>query len=276
MKIFATDQWLKQYQASKTGSQDADFRLQQNLLCTGIRSLFPDAELSDIHLHLLENGLFLPSSTDQKLIEQLCNGSYWKLAEKELDQLKREWNGPAVSIFIFPANLANEQLRIDFQGKSGLAHHDKIFLFISDKTSEAAFWALLTHEYNHVCRLQFLNKNEYEITLLDSMIMEGLAEAAVAKHLSKAYIAPWTTIYSREYARCYWEKWVKGQMNIRKTKLRHQHLMYGDKEIPKWLGYNMGFHLVQSYMENTNSDMYRMLQLPSKEIYSDSMFAERD
>ena len=38
--------------------------------------------------------------------------------------------------------------------------------------------ALFAHEYNHVCRIHIL-KTLDEMTLLDSLILEGLAEDAV-------------------------------------------------------------------------------------------------
>ena len=149
---------------------------------------------------------------------------------------------------------------------------DKIFLFISHHTSKAALQALITHEYNHVCRLNFLNKEEQDITLLDAIVMEGLAETAVAECLGKEYLAPWTAMYSLQYAQTCWKKWVHPHLNIKKFNYPHQLLMYGDQSIPKWLGYSIGFHLVQSFIKNTGSDMHKLLKLPTKEIYAGSVF----
>ena len=273
MSIIATDQWLKQYQASKSGVWEVDMKLQQKILCEQLTSFFPDATLHDIHQHLIQNGLFLPSPSDQKMIAQLCKGKYWRIAADTLVRLKQGWNGPAVPVFIFPANMENEQLRVDFQGRSGLAYHDKIFLFISNHTSKAALQTLITHEYNHVCRLNFLNKEEQDITLLDAMVMEGLAETAVAERLGKEYLAPWTSMYSLQYAQTCWKKWILPHLNIKKLHYRHQLLMYGDQSIPKWLGYGIGFHLVQSFFENNGSDMHQSLKLPTKEIRAGSVFS---
>src|SRR5690625_4042584 len=262
MSIIATDQWLKQYQASKSGVWEEDMKLQQKILCEQLNSFFPDATLHDIHQHLIQNGLFLPNSSDQKMIEQLCDENHWQVAEEIMERLKQEWNGPAVPVFIFPANLEIEQLRVDFQGRSGLAYQDKIFLFISHHTSKAALQALITHEYNHVCRLNFLNKEEQDITLLDAMVMEGLAETAVAECLGKEYLAPWTSMYSLQYAQTCWKKWILPHLNIKKLHYRNQLLMYGDQSIPKWLGYNIGFNLVQSFFYFTEIVLNTFFRLP--------------
>lgn len=273
MTIIPTNQWLKQYLVKKTGVQNTDFKLQQDLLCAKpLHRFFPDATPIEIQQHLLQNGLFLPGTSDQTAIEQLCNKPYWELAEKEMEHLKQEWSGPDVPVLIFPANLENEQLRIDFKGRSGLSYHDKIFLFISGETSETAFRALLTHEYNHVCRLNFLQKSEHDITLLDTMVMEGLAEAAVLERLGNAYAAPWTCMYSLTDARSYWEKWLKSALHTKRSHFRLQLLMYGGQSIPKWLGYNVGFQLVQSSIKNTSNDMQKILQLSTEYLYSLSAF----
>lgn len=272
MNIIATNQWLKQYHANKSGRWEEDIALQQDLLCKKLTSFFPDATVYEIHHHLIQNGLFLPNPSDQKVISQLCSAKHWEVAAATLAQLKQEWNGSAVHVLIFPANMENEQLQNDFQGRSGLAYQDKILLFISAHTSEAALQALIIHEYNHVCRLNFLNKKEQDITLLDAMVMEGLAEAAVAERLGKKYLTPWTSMYSLKYAQACWKKWIKPNIDIKKPNFRHQCLMYGGEQIPKWLGYNIGFHLVQSYMENTGSDTQHLLHLSSKEVHSGSVF----
>src|SRR5699024_1218079 len=160
MSIIATDQWLKQYQASKSGVWEVDMKLQQKILCEQLTSFLPDATLHDIHQHLIQNGLFLPSPSDQKMIAQLCKGKYWRIAADTLVRLKQGWNGPAVPVFIFPANMENEQLRVDFQGRSGLAYHDKIFLFISNHTRSEEHTSELQSRFDLVCRLLLEKKNK--------------------------------------------------------------------------------------------------------------------
>ena len=57
---------------------------------------------------------------------------------------------------------------------------------------------MLIHEYHHVCRLHHLKKDQKEYTLLDTMIMEGLAERTVGKYLGTKYLANWTKLYQED------------------------------------------------------------------------------
>lgn len=273
MPVIATDQWLKDYLNSKSGTMEKDMALQREILCRKLIAYFPNATAYDIHHHLLQNGLFLPSASDQKVIEAMCRKDYWKIIVEELKQLISKWNGPDIPVFIFPSNLKNKQLRVDFNGRSGLAYQDKICLFISSRTSEAELQALLTHEYNHVCRLQYLNKKEEDIQLLDAMVLEGMAEMAVYERLGKKYLAKWTSIYSLAYVLTYWSEWFAPNLDSKKIDMRHNLLMYGDYSIPKWLGYNMGFHLVASFAENKQIELDKILRIPSKVILDGSAFA---
>ena len=57
---------------------------------------------------------------------------------------------------------------------------------------------MFTHEYNHVCRLSKFQKSEEDYVLLDSIILEGLAENAVRERLGEEFLATWTSYYSNE------------------------------------------------------------------------------
>src|SRR5690625_3441214 len=130
MSIIATDQWLKQYQASKPGVWEEDMKLQQEILCEKLTSFFTGATLYDSHLPLIKNGLSRTNASDQIMIEKLYYETHGQLAADTLVRLKQDWNGRALPIFIFPANTETVPLLVDFQGRSGLAYHANIFLSI--------------------------------------------------------------------------------------------------------------------------------------------------
>ncbi|MDI5790224.1 DUF2268 domain-containing putative Zn-dependent protease [Bacillus licheniformis] len=75
-------------------------------------------------------------------------------------------------------------MRVEFGSKSGLAFSDKLFCFIG-RSSRSSISAIMTHEYNHVCRLENMPKEEKKMTLLDTIILEGLAEYAVSNGWEK-------------------------------------------------------------------------------------------
>ena len=60
-----------------------------------------------------------------------------------------------------------------------------IFLFVCGRNSLEELKALLAHEYHHICRLHQIETKETEYTLLDTMIMEGLAEQAVTERYTE-------------------------------------------------------------------------------------------
>ncbi len=73
-----------------------------------------------------------------------------------------------------------------------------MFLFIARGLEKEELKALLAHEYNHVCRLQYVNKTLDEMTLRDSLILEGLAECAVEELYGDKWLAPWLKHYSKK------------------------------------------------------------------------------
>lgn len=274
MQIITTDQWLTYYLKNKIGYFDYDLRLQKNLIGKNLAPYFSHRWQDEIHQHLLQNGLFVPDSSDDKTIQAMCDKNFWGIAEAELDQLKRVWNGPDIPVFIFPLSSKSDQLQVDLGGKSGLAHQDKLFLFVSSCSSKQDLQTLITHEYNHVCRLHYLNQAEKSISLLDSMILEGLAELAVLQRFGKGSLAKWTSIYSLADAFMQWEKNFESNLHVQKENPLSHKLMYGSDTIPKWMGYNLGYHLVTSFAEQVEMDLKQMIHLSSKTILEKSSFSD--
>ncbi len=66
-----------------------------------------------------------------------------------------------------------------------------MFLFLTPLEDEKELEALIIHEYHHVCRMNKITKPIQEYTLLDSMVMEGLAEYTVENYCGKNYNAKW-------------------------------------------------------------------------------------
>jgi uncharacterized protein YjaZ len=147
----------------------------------------------------------------------------------------------------------------DQNGKSGLAFKDKLFLFLSDQNSDNEIRALLVHEYNHVCRLAKNGKQEENYVLLDSIILEGLAENAVRELVGEEYLAKWTSYYTEGQLNQMWKKIIYPNRNIPKSHPKHQEFLYGFRLLPKMLGYCVGYYLVKNYLEEherTSSDLF--------------------
>ena len=99
--------------------------------------------------------MYTPLTSEKDRIIKLQSNQVWEIIQNEAQSLQKLWKGPEIPIFIFPSETSNEIIKIEFNGKSGLAFKDKLFLFISEENNEVEIRSLLTHEYNHVCRLTY-------------------------------------------------------------------------------------------------------------------------
>lgn len=190
----------------------------------------------------------------------------WEKVEKEYESLQKKWGGPQVPIFIFPADETNSKIKKEFNGKSGLAFKDKLFLFFSSHNTQKEIQAVLTHEYNHVCRLKKYKKNEAEFTLLDTVILEGIAENAVREHCGNASLAGWTKYYSDEQLQKIVEQLIIPNRNVKRNARKYTDLLYGKGFSPKMAGYCAGYYLVKQYLKSTKQQSKAILGMDSKEF----------
>lgn len=272
MGVVKTYEWLNKYRKEKKNSISENIELQRELMCKPLTRYFKDASPEEIQYHLHQYGMFLPDHKDLDVIDHMFEEEMWKTALYQYKKLRSKWNGPDVPIFLLPANQKSKQLREELHGQAGVSHDDKVFLFVGDKSEKERLRSLVTHEYNHVCRLEFLKSEQKGLTLLDALILEGLAEHAVQKHIGEDYTGPWTKTYSIEKAQRGWERWIKPKINLSKHDPSHEILMYGKGRYPKWLGYSIGYHIISSFYSNSSVSEIDALQMPSQQILEQSNF----
>lgn len=254
MNVIPTDTWLRK-------SYDTPIEL-----CKKLKSYFPAVSENEIHQYLAMHGMYY-KPTKSNPIEKWLEKNVWDRLEMEANDLKKCWDGPDVPIFILPANQQNQEIQKRFNGKSGLAFRDKLFLFISDHNTVKEMKALLTHEYNHVCRLAKSPKKEKDYVLLDVIIMEGLAENAVLERHGKAYQASWTSFYSDKELQHMWERIILPSRMMSTHLRQHRDLLYGKSFLyPKMAGYCTGYYLVKRFVEKHDMSSRDMLKLSSTEI----------
>jgi uncharacterized protein YjaZ len=239
---------------------------------------FNDVEAEEIIDYLIQHGLF--SSNDvgeiEKINKVLEKKKVWEFVEKQFSNMKKEWSGPDADIFILPFNFENRQLMRELNGKSGLGFKDKIFLFVTQEITLNELKGLLIHEYHHVCRLKTLGKDLSKMTLLDSILIEGLAEYAVEEYVGSKYLGIWTKLYNEEELLQFWNQYLKDDLNLL-GKEKHHHYLYGKGlSIPKWLGYSIGYHCVKSIVKNNQHlTTKKMLKLNSEILFKKSIFSDK-
>jgi uncharacterized protein YjaZ len=117
------------------------------------------------------------------------------------------------------------------------------------------------HELNHVARW---NSVGYGSTLPEAIITEGLASVFAAENWEKAK-SPWVK-YSQEEI----DKLVKIYQNHNKNVdngYSHDNWFYGTGELPKWIGYKLGFHLVGLARKNNPAVSWdKLINMSAEEI----------
>jgi uncharacterized protein YjaZ len=255
VSIIGTDKWLMSL-------YDQPLKVAHKL-----KPFFEEGTTSeDIYQHLLMNGMYRPVRSGIAAVEKMKEKGLWDMVKKEQLRLKKSWKGPDVPIFIFPSDLTNRQMVKELNGKSGVAFKDKLFLFFSEHNDENEIKALLTHEYNHVCRLSKYKKSEFDYSLLDSIILEGLAENAVREKLGEQYLAFYQSYYSEKQLEQMWEVLIRPNQDIKKDEIRHQQLLYGMGPYPKMAGYCVGYYLVKRILEKRKKKTIELLGLSSEKI----------
>jgi len=226
---------------------------------------------------LLNYGLFEPNEwmNIKDTVKEMEAQKVWKIVEKEYQHLRKLWNGPAVSIYIFPVKQGIPESKEKMPHKNGVAYRGALFLFLSANLPKKELKAMLAHEYNHVCRLNYLDLAPTKITLKDSLIIEGLGEYAVKDLYGEKWLAPWSNLYSFEDAVAIWKRRFIPSLNVLDVK-NHYRFLYGKARspLPKWIGYHIGYQIVDSFQKAHgpfhNGELYYK---SSDEIIAGSKFA---
>jgi uncharacterized protein YjaZ len=255
MPVVRTDEWIENEQL--TG------------ICERLASYFENAAARGVYLHLLRHGMHSLAGESAEIVNDMKQNRIWERVESVYRALRARWNGPDVPVFIFPADAHNRKLARDFNSKGGLAYPDKLFLFLLPHHSPREIEALLTHEYNHVCRLAKTRKNEY--TLLDALVLEGLAEQAVGKHVGPEHQAKWVAYYQPEQLRAFWKRYLAPHRSIPQSHSLHDRLLYGLGFYPPMLGYAVGYGIVAAALEQER-DLLKLSERPSEQILELSQF----
>ncbi|OES46720.1 DUF2268 domain-containing protein [Domibacillus iocasae] len=249
MPVLDSRIWVHQFvEACKIQRRQDPYFLQCEALCSPLQELFPALSPEELHYHLLTYGLFEPAEWKgiQRTVQKMENNNIWELVDQEYKRLKKKWRGPEAAVIIFPIRRSRSvKKRIR---KNGAAFKTAIFLFLSPGLQEEEIKSLLAHEYNHLCRLAYLGKEETDLCLKDVLILEGLGEFAVKELYGKKWLAPWTRLYTFEEASAIWKSIFIPSLTIEGKEHYHEFL-YGSTggPLPKWIGYSIGFQIVDSF-----------------------------
>ncbi|WP_088042509.1 DUF2268 domain-containing protein [Bacillus sp. EAC] len=226
---------------------------------------FPNYDEQSLYTYLLSHGLSKLSKDSKNDFKLLIKNNVWKSLQTEFNKIKKEFNGPDVPIFIFPCQQARGMFLNSTYQRGGLAYKNCICLFLSPLEGILQHKAVLLHEYHHIVRLTKFYKNK-KVTLLDAMILEGLAEHAVLERYGEEVQAPWTKLYSTRQCEYYYNKYLKDHLELPSNDEDFSKYLYGGNGIPKLLGYGVGYDIVKNCLEQTEWSNDRLMRTSSKKI----------
>jgi uncharacterized protein YjaZ len=274
MGVVRTDKWLDAYKykwnQAKTLQEKIDCQL--DVIIQPLSDVFSTNDKVGLHHFLLQMGLFHPEQSIDIEYEKWTESVPWLVIQKQFIKLKKKWNGPEIKIYILPLTNQNPFLESQLGAKTGLTIQNAILLFIRSYTSQDDLLALITHEYHHICRLNITKMSESSMPLLESMIMEGLAEFAVKEEVGIDACASWTSRYDGRWNDDWYDQWLKPNLYLKGRK-SHTPFLYGSEErrIPLWLGYYAGYKIVDTAAKMTDTTR-SLLAVPAEKILRQSKF----
>ncbi|MGE8205212.1 DUF2268 domain-containing protein [Heyndrickxia sp. NPDC080065] len=219
-------------------------------------------------------GMYRPSKTAREIFKKLKELNAWEEINEYYKNYKKLWNGPEMNIYILPINGNNRSLIRQTKGKSGVTFKDKMMLFLGPIEDLKEWEALFIHEYNHATRMSHMTDDPLDYTLLDSVILEGMAEYAVKQYCGEKYIAPWTRAYSEKVLKRNWEHDFKPRLTIKKRNPLHDDLLFGRKLVPNMIGYALGYKIISEYNKNNIYSVNKMFSVPSENLIIRNIFNE--
>lgn len=262
MTIFKTDCLIEDFLKAK----QHNFQTQMDCLITPIESYFSNPDSRLIHAQLLNHGLFDPINSKKEMLKNWLVRDYSSIVTKAFNQLKGDWAGPDLDLFPFPIDCINRELTNTDHDISGLSFYDKIFIFFDEFISEKVIKAGLAHEYSHSIRLQEVHHFDQPIRLKDALILEGIAEI-ITKRLYGISLLPETPIMNSKLTVAI-KKWIVPNLEISRTHPLYHHLIYGNSNIPKFLGYYSGTYLVENWLTKYHVDISDLIRIPTEDFFT--------
>jgi hypothetical protein len=173
-------------------------------------------------------------------------------------------------IFIFPY-FPSESDSV-FNGVMGVARYSCVFhVFLAHDFKQKDLARTVAHELNHTI-YYYVNFDSFgKYTLLDQMIIEGLAEH-FAEDVLNVGPAPWSVSLTESEAHDVFSKCTS--MLSSKSDIVHRKVLFGGDEYPKWSGYSIGYRIVAAFRKhNPVVEWQDLMRLNSKEMLLKSNFA---
>ena len=205
---------------------------------------------------LIFNGMIsLDSSLDafRSALQQMDYHRVKPFIQKTLIDLSNKYpSGKRLMVELYPMDEQDQFGREQLGGVSAWTswQGDTIHLVVyPSKETTHALKSTVVHEYNHHHRITALNNGHPDVTLLEKIIREGLAEHFVGEVLGREFHGPWVNALTQDEARRLWETLYS--VHAADTGDGTDALVFGGRntDVPLWAGYSVGYYLVKWYWE---------------------------
>lgn len=168
-------------------------------------------------------------------------------------------------VFVFPY-LPTEKDKV-FGGVMGVARYSCVFhIFLSpDLWSPEVLANTVAHELNHTV-FYYQHHNDFnDYTLIDEMLLEGLAENFREQVVDKAP-APWAIALTQEEAFRALDSMDRKDLASKDRNLIKR-VLIGNETYKRWTGYSVGYWLVKELMrKKSDLSWEEIMKLQSQEI----------
>lgn len=203
----------------------------------------------------------------EKQLHKLKKLQFETYIETELRRLQEKYPSKhPIQFGLFLLEEKDDFVRDRLGGVSAFADYNGNLCFIvyPDEKVRSILKSTIAHEYHHHFRINNLGLTEENETLLDRLVLEGLAEHFVRIELGESYLGPMMRALSEEEARMLWH--TKYVDHLRDKGDATDSFMFGDHEqgMPLWAGYSIGYYLVKWFIERNNfKSIEELTELPS-------------
>jgi len=233
-------------------------------------------------------GLMPPKQIDQDVSEQIeliSNENLWNLCRKEIESSLNRFGGAGYTLpveeYTFSILLANPdsiytKLSDGYSGDGGIPGY--IFLsVVPGKYTLDRLPAALAHECNHNIRFQYV-KWSPNVTLVDMLVCEGLAENYATSLYGEDKVGPWVSRTDKLTLNSVVKPLLKE--NLHATGFENiTPLLYGDEiaseqgyntfGLPFCAGYACGYEMIKFYLNKTRKSIIDATVMPTEDIVSE-------
>ncbi|KAA0550411.1 hypothetical protein FZW96_00375 [Bacillus sp. BGMRC 2118] len=144
------------------------------------------------------------------------------------------------------------------------------FVVLPEEQIRHTLHSVITHEFHHHWRMNSLHINEENETLLDRMILEGLAEHFVEKELGSHFLGPYKDALIESQAKHFWRETYRYHIHEKGDGCNPFMFGNAERQLPFWGGYSIGYYLVKWYVEKNKSiSIEELTILPSEQFIVD-------